>query len=257
MIPHRNFQTQLQNFGHEAKVAAQYLYAEMAIQHAASKSKKLLNRLNNSPMFWLACGASLQSAAYISLGRMFDVNSKYNVNALLDSMEASLHIFQREALAVRKQAGAKLDPKQLQTYLDRAYFPTVADVTRLRKMLAKYRAIYDRVIRPARNKYLAHREKQGQLEIEALFASGTVQELWRLATFLLQLEKILWEQLNNGRKPLFRSSRHSVKSMYDAPRQGNKAHELMVADVKRLMKFMESAELGRLPTSDRSGEEKE
>lgn len=243
MNGHRDFQIQLRNFGHEANVAAQYLYAEMAIQHAASKSKKLLNRLNDSPRFWLACGASLQSAAYISLGRVFDITSKYNINALLDTMETNLHIFQRAGLAARKRASVNLEPGQLQSYLDKAYYPTIADVSRLRNIVAKYRLIYDRVIRPARNKYLAHREKQEQTEVKALFASGTVRELWRLVTFLLQLEKILWEQLNNGRKPVFCSSRYSVKSMYDSPQQGSKAHEAMVADVKRLMKFIESAVL--------------
>ena len=43
---HRKFETQLENFRNEASVVARYMYAEMAIQHAASKSEALLNRLN-------------------------------------------------------------------------------------------------------------------------------------------------------------------------------------------------------------------
>ena len=91
---HKDFLVQLENFRHEAYVTAQYLYADMAVQHAASKSKKLLSRLNMSPRFWLAHAAASQEAAYIALGRVFDTKSKYNVNALLDAFEANLSLFQ-------------------------------------------------------------------------------------------------------------------------------------------------------------------
>ncbi len=67
MARHRDFLAQLENFRHEAYAAAQYLYSDMAVQHAASKSTKLLNRLNLTPRFWLAHSAASQSAAYLSL----------------------------------------------------------------------------------------------------------------------------------------------------------------------------------------------
>lgn len=108
-------------------------------------------------------------------------------------------------------------------------------------MVSKYRTIYERAIKPARNKYLAHREKEDRTEVQALFAGGTVRELWRLTTFLLQLHTVLWELLHNGKKPVFRSVRHSVKSIYDAPYQRSTPHERMVADVKKLMQFIEQA----------------
>lgn len=239
MTRHHDFQVQLENFSHESGIAAQYIYAEMAIQHAASKSKKLLNKLNNTPTFWIACGAALQSAAYISLGRIFDTNSKYNVAALLDSMEKNLYLFQREALATRKREGRTDDPEWLSQYLQQAYYPTAKDVARLREMVAKYRLVYERAVKPARNKYLAHREKEDRAEVQALFAGATVRELWRLTTFLLQLNEVLWQQLHNGRKPIFRLLRHSVKSIYDAEHQSSAPHESMVSDVKKLMQFIE------------------
>jgi hypothetical protein len=241
MSRHRSFEVQLENFRREAATAAQYIYAEMAIQHAVSKSKKLLNRLNSTPTFWLSCSAALQSAAYISLGRVFDTTSKYNVAALLDAMEKNLDLFQREALASRKRDGKEIDPPWLPEYLDDAYYPTIKDVIRLRAIVEKYRAVYERAIKPARNKYLAHREKEDHAEVKALFAGGTVSELWRLTTFLYQLHEVLWQQLHNGRRPVFRSLRHSVKSIYDATNQRTSPHERMVADVKKLMHFVETA----------------
>jgi hypothetical protein len=183
---------------------------------------------------------ALQTAAYISLGRIFDITSKYNAVALLDSMERNIDIFQRDALAQRKRDGRAVDPPWLAEYLARAYYPTVKDVVRLRGMVAN-RVIYDRAIKPSRNKCLAHREKQERTEVQALFAGGTVRELWRLTTFLLQLHTALWELLQNGRKPVFRSVRHSVRSIYDAVHQRTAPHESMVADVKKLMRFIETA----------------
>jgi hypothetical protein len=185
MSRHRQFEVQLENLRHEAGVAARYIYADMAVQHAASKSPKLLNRLNRTPTFWIACGAAFQSAAYISLGRIFDVTSKYNVGTLLDALEANLHIFQCEALAERKRDGKTVDPPWLAEYLTRAYYPTAKDVARLRKKVDAYRLVYERAVKPARNKYLAHREKQHHAEVSALFGGGTIKDLWRLTTFLL------------------------------------------------------------------------
>jgi hypothetical protein len=165
------------------------------------------------------------------------------VDALLNSMEQHLDIFQRSALAARKREGAQEDPPWLADYLERAHYPTAKDVERLRKMVSKYRALYERAVKPARNKYLAHREKEEHTEVGALFARGTVRELWRLTTFLLQLHEVLWQQLHNGKKPVFRSVRHSVKSIYDTEEHGMEAHELIVADVRRLMRFIEHATL--------------
>lgn len=68
-----------------------------------------------------------------------------------------------------------------------------------------------------------------------------MRELWRLSSFLLQLNEVLWQQPHNGRKPVFRSLRHSVKSIYDAEQQRSTPHESMVADVKKLMQFIEYA----------------
>lgn len=241
MNRHRSFEIQLENFRRESATASQYIYAEMAIQHAASKSKKLLNRLNNTPIFWLSCSAALQSSAYISLGRIFDATSNHNIAALLDSMEKNLKLFQREGLASRKRNGSEIDPPWLSEYLESAYYPTIKDINRLRALVEKYRVIYERAIKPARNKYLAHREKEEHAEVKALFARGTVRELWRLTIFLHQLYGVLWEQLHNGRRPVFRSLRHSVKSIYDASSQRTSPHEHMVADVKKLMQFIETA----------------
>jgi hypothetical protein len=241
MTRHRDFLVQLENFRREAYLAAQYLYSEMAVQHAASKSERLLNRLNMTPTFWLSHGSACQTAAYVCLGRVFDTKSRFNVDELLNAFEANLHEFSREALAARKRDGKPSDPDWLEEYLQRSHYPTSHDVARLRAKVAEYRLVYDRAIKPARHKYIAHREKEEHAEVQALFAGGKVKELWRLVTFLYSLNNALWQQYHNGRRPVLRPQRYSVKSIYNAKLQSSAPHEHIVADTKKLMEFIEHA----------------
>lgn len=241
MTRHRDFLVQLENFRREANSAAQFLYSEMAVQHAASKSKKLLNRLNTAPTFWRTHGAACQTAAYVCLGRVFDTKSRFNVNELLNSFEANLQIFSREALAARKRDGESTEPVWLQEYLHKSHYPTTQDVQRLRAKVAEYREIYDRAIKPARHKYIAHREKEEHTEVQALFSGGKIRELWRLVSFLQALHRALWEQYHNGRRPILRPLRYSVKVIYDSRFHSSDPHERIVAETKGLMEFIETS----------------
>jgi AbiU2 len=241
MASKRSFVDQLENFRREAYVAAQYLYSEMAVQHAASKSSRLLGRLNQTPRFWSTHSAACQEAAYLTLGRVFDTKSDFNVNELLNTFESSLSLFSRQALAERKRDGKASDPSWLANYLEGAHYPTAKDVTRLRAKTAEYRAIYDRAIKPARHKYIAHREKVDQAEVQKLFGGGKVRELWRMVTFLYSLYEALSQQQHNGRKPVLGRMRYSVKVIFDSESHGSAPHEAVVAETKQLMAFIETA----------------
>lgn len=242
MAAHREFLTQLENFRHEAYVAAQYLYSDMAVQHAASRSQKLLNRLNMTPSFWLTHQAGMQVAAYVTIGRVFDTTSKYNINALLDSFEANPHEFSREALAARKREGRTEEPDWLAEYIEKAHYPDKRDIARLQAKVLEYREIFDRAVKPARHKYIAHREKRDRAEVQALFAAGKVRELWRLVTFLYAMYNALWEQYYNGRKPVLRPTRYSVRAIYGSRSQGRSGpHETIISETRKLMQFMEHA----------------
>ncbi|MCA3083534.1 MAG: transposase [Rhodocyclaceae bacterium] len=236
----KNFLTQLDNFRHEAYVAAQYVYSDMAVQHAASKSKKLLGRLNLTPRFWQTHSAATQAAAYLSLARVFDKSSAFNVDALLNTFESSLHLFSREALADRKRDGKAQDPDWLRDYLDRSYYPTKSDVDRLRRKVEAQRIVYERAIEPARHKYIAHRVKVEPNEVSALFGAGKLKELWRMVTFLYALYEALWEQYHNGRRPVLRRLRYSVRVIYEDARPGSAPHEAIVAETRKLMELLES-----------------
>jgi len=241
MKPDRSFERQLENLDNESNIIASYIYAEMAIQHAASQSKSLLNRLNSTPTFWITCSAALQSAAYIALGRVFDLKSPYNLAELLASMESNLSLFSREALADRKRASGFTDESRLAEYVASAHVLNIEDIRRLRRSVDRHRAIYDRAIMPVRHQYLAHRQVRDRTRIANLYARGKVKEFWHLSSYLVRLHQALWNQLHNGRQPYLRLSRYSPKVMYDSPSAASGPHERIVRDTRELMRFLENA----------------
>jgi len=235
MTRHRELLVQLDNFRHETAVAAQYLYSEMAVQHAASKSSKLLARLNDTPRFWQVHIAATQTATYVTLGRIFDTKSNYNVDALLNCFEKDLPLFSRNSLEARKSEGHPERPEWLDAYLNRAHYPTQDDVERLKGHVKRHREFYDRAVKPVRHKYLAHREKQEQSDVQELYSQGKVKEMWRTVTFLLALHEALLQQHMNGRKPILRPIRYSVKTMYENADDRTGPHEAIVKETRQLM----------------------
>ncbi len=234
----RSFSVQLESFRQESSVAAQYLYAEMAVQHAASLSEKLLARLNLTPQFWLVHLAATQTACYIAVGRIFDTRSPFNVDELINAFERDIDQFSRQALEARKSEGASSRPSWLDEYLEQAHYPDSRDVARLRRHVARHREFYKRAVKPVRHKVLAHREKHNHQDVQALYGQGKLREMWRTVTFLLALHDALWEQFHNGRKPVLKPTRFSVKQMYRGNNGRTGPHEIIVRETKTLMEFL-------------------
>ena len=243
MKPVRDFEKQLNNLDHEVTVIASYVYAELSIHHAASKSKKLLSVLNRTPMFWRTCYGALQSSSYVALGREFDLKSPFNIEELIVSMENDLSIFSAQALASRKSAAGLSDPVKLQNYVSKAYIPTIDDVARIRRAVQRRRLVYERAIMPVRHRYLAHRQAQGSIAVQSLYGNGRVKDVWLLSCFLHHLYQQLWNLYHNGRKPELRiSSRYSSNVMYNKPGNYSGPHERIVRDVRNLMTILESSQ---------------
>jgi hypothetical protein len=57
-------------------------------------------------------------------------------------------------------------------------------------------------------------------ETAALFGKANIRELQRMFAFLNSLYEALWELFFNGRKPVLRPLRDSVKRMRDLPSPG-------------------------------------
>jgi hypothetical protein len=216
MTPAEEFERELEIFRTEAEQAIQFLYVYLAIHDTAGGSQSVHDMLNDAALFWNTSLGALQTAAFIALGRVFDQHSKskHNVDRLLGLAQKNPGIFSKVALSARK---AGLSPADLANYLQDVYVPTAKDFRHLRAMVGKHRKIYEAKYRDIRHKWFAHKEISDSAEIGALMAKTNIRELQRLVTFLGSLYEALWELFFNGRKPVVRQRRYSIRAMRKRP----------------------------------------
>src|SRR4051812_46114255 len=97
-----SFEEELEIFRKEANAAAQFLYASLALNALASEHHRVLDHLNDAPLFWNTTIFALQKAAIVALGRIFQTDTAHNVARLLKAAQG-LSVFSKESLALRKQ----------------------------------------------------------------------------------------------------------------------------------------------------------
>jgi hypothetical protein len=217
LSPEAQFLRELEVFRTEAEAATQFFYAYLTVHAVAAEHDPVYRLLNTAPLFWNTSLGALQTATFIALGRVFDQKSTHNVDRVLRMAQDNPQIFTRTALGARKQGTNPAPPEWLPQYLREAYVPTVDDFRRLRAYVRKNRAVYDAKYRPLRHRFFAHKEVSERSAVDALFAQTNVRELQKMLTFLGALYRSLWELFHNGRKPVLRPLRFSVKQMRHRP----------------------------------------
>jgi hypothetical protein len=211
------FRRELEIFRTEEEKAAQFYFAFLAVHDVAYRHKSVAALLNRAPLFWNTCLGGLQAAAFIALGRVFDLKSPHNLEKLLRMVEGNPQVFSKAALARRKQGNEAKRPEWLGTYLRSVHEPTLEDFRRLRAHVQKWRQIYNANYRAVRHKFFAHKEAADEAAVTALFRKGTNRELQRMLTFLGSLHQALRQLFYDGRKPVLRPARYSLKEMRKKP----------------------------------------
>jgi hypothetical protein len=148
------FIAELEIFRTEVAGATQFLFAELAINELARRSKRVHHALNQEPLFWKTVTAGLQSAAFIAVGRIFDQDSLHHVDSVLRLAQNS-GIFSRAALADRKRAANANADEWLSDYLRDVHVSSAGDLRALRKLVAVKRKLYEAQFRPMRHHFLA------------------------------------------------------------------------------------------------------
>jgi hypothetical protein len=217
MSPQVQFEKELEVFRTEVETAIQFLYAYLTVHAVAAEHNPVFRMLNTAPLFWNTGLGALQTAAFITLGRIFDQKSKHNVDRVLRIAQDNPEIFAKTALGARKQGTNPTVPEWLPQYLLDVYVPTAHDFRRLRTHIKKHRKIYEAKYRLLRNKFFAHKEVSRRPDVDALFVQTNVRELQKMLTFLGAFYRALWELFFNGRKPVLRSVRYSVEQMRHRP----------------------------------------
>ena len=237
--PEVQFERELEIFRTEAEGGTQFLYAYLAVHAAAARRKAVHRLLNDAPLFWNTCLAALQAASFMALGRIFDNDSDHNLSNLLRITQDHPEIFSKEALGRRKQGSNPERPDWLTEYLQSSYEPTARDFRRIRAHVRKRRKIYESNYRKIRHKWFAHKAVSDQTEIAALFGKTNTRELQQLFAFLCWLYDVLWELFFNGRKPVLRPLRYSVKRIRGVPlteRRPQGVHEKITHEAEQFLR---------------------
>lgn len=115
--PEDIFANELEVFRTEAESGIQFFYSYLAVHAVAGEHKEVHRLLNRAPLFWNTALGALQTSTFIALGRVFDQQSKHNVDRLLKIAQSNMAIFSKEALAGRKRRGSANADEWLDEYL--------------------------------------------------------------------------------------------------------------------------------------------
>jgi hypothetical protein len=237
------FSHELEVFRTEAQSAIQFFYAYLSINAALADNEKALRIVNETPLFWRTNAGALQTSYFIVLGRVFDQSSSHNIDRLLQAAQDNADIFSKEALEARKRKGSENAGEWIEDYMKDVYVPTVSDFRRLRKHVSKYRKIYVNGYRDIRRKVFAHKELLKSDDEQQLFAKTNTREMQKLLIFLNRLYECLWQLFHNGRKPVLRPMKYSVKAMRKAeiPKwQSGHVQEDMVHETEKFFRILSS-----------------
>ncbi|PVX26333.1 MAG: hypothetical protein CW716_06265 [Candidatus Bathyarchaeum sp.] len=215
--PENIFVKELEVFRTESESAIQFFYSFLSIHAVAGDHKKVYRLLNTAPLFWNTTLGALQTSTFIALGRVFDQNSRHNVDRLIKIAQSNMGIFSKESLAGRKRRDSENADEWIDAYLRDVYVPNAEDFRRLRRHIAKRRKIYESNYRDIRHKIFAHKVISAKEEEHVLFGKTNIREMQKFLIFLRRLHEALWQLYHNGRKPTLQPARYSVKRIREQP----------------------------------------
>jgi hypothetical protein len=195
----------------EIDAATQHLYAYLAVHSIAKRRKTVLEAINLQPLFWMTVTGALQTSALITLRRIFDQDSRHNIDALLGLFQKNQILFSKTELAKRKGANELFHPVWLGKYLENAHEPSPADFRNLRKAVKKARDVYEKRFKKLSNKVFAHLELHGPEETALVTKDANIFELKRLLSTLSSIQNTLSNIYFNGHKPVVNKLRFSAK----------------------------------------------
>ena len=249
--PEQQFIRELEVFRTEAQAGAQFLYAYLSFNSIVSEKKKTYREVNKTPLFWNTTMGSLQTSFFIVLGRIFDQNSTHNIDRLIKIAQENRDIFSKEALAKRKKKDSTNADEWIDEYLKGIYEPTAKDFRELRKKVKEFRKIYETNYRDIRHKIYAHKEVSDAEDVQKLFSKTNIRELQRVFVFVSALYEAMWQLLYNGKKPVLRRMRYSVRSMVRDRKpewQSQTVQERLVGEVSDFLKALtKNAQQGAQP----------
>jgi len=218
MTIQEKFLAELNIFRNEGKLVSRSLYMELAIHAIASKNKGILSIMNRTPTFWNTVLSGFQNLTFITIGRIFDNDSKHNIHVLFKLAQNNKSLFSRKSFEGRwkNNADKKSDGlvNYMTEYMKKFYEPTDDDFRKLKKFIGKQQKIYEDIYRPIRH-HFGHKKYSTNEEVKVLFDKVNVSELEKFCTTLDGIYEALWQLYHNGRGPMLpiKKNKYSTKSI--------------------------------------------
>ena len=114
------------------------------------------------------------------------------------------------------------------------YEPTIEDFRRLRRLVVKYRRIYEQGYKDIRHKIFAHREIADKYDIDKLFQKNKCYRNAAIIGLSVKIHDALWQLFHNGRKPVLKQMPFSTKQILSRGRRRT-TQERIVNDTKKLL----------------------
>jgi hypothetical protein len=195
------FERELEIFRAEEETAQQYFFSYLSVRNLAGTNAEVLSTMNATPLFWITTHHAMLLATFVALGRIFDQNSKHNIDSLMSVVSKDISTFSMTALAARKQAAA-LTEAEAATYVVGKHALNAGDLRNLRKQIASWRRVYEARYRDIRHRVFAHKALANLSEVNELLAKAKVDEMKELFAFMSALYTALWEAFHNGEEPV-------------------------------------------------------
>lgn len=242
----KEFVNRLESFCKDIENTIAFFFAFLSIRRIIIQNEKILKIINKTPFFWTLIEKALINSFYISLAKIFDQKSHYNLDKLIKFAQKNIEIFSCEYLKKRKSMSSPNSSEWLKDYMKDVYVPKANDFRRLKKYIKKYRKIYKDNYEDIRNKILAHREIGIYDNKERLFSKTNIQEIERILMFLYKIYFALWQMFHNGRKPVLRSMKYSVKKLLQKDIkhwESQEIQKIVIRDTKAFFKMLSNLKI--------------
>ena len=203
------------NYSNEVYQATACYVIWKNLQNEPARDEKLLRALNENPDTWIVFRHSMMLSLIMALGRIFDTDGdSASIFALVRSCISEIDLFSKENLRGRK-ARIFSTPEQLESYIQKAYEPTVEDFNRLKPLINEQREIYEEYYKPIRHKIFAHRDKDHLVSTDKLWQATRDANMERMLDFLEDLDSCIRDAYFNGHKPTLKG--HKMRENWFAP----------------------------------------
>lgn len=212
-ITEAQYKDELEAILHEVEDAVLVFQTYEGINDCARESREVLKFLNRSPEFWNVQNLCFQTTLFITLGRLFDTDSRaHSLHRLVQLTTKHPEFFSAHSLSARKQI-LGISKEDADEYAAAAWVPrTGADLRYLKKGLAPIATRFNQVYKPIRHRFYAHREMSKSAAAD-LFAKTNVNEVATILDSSHKLVDEIFQLYINGLQPDLESldySRHNL-----------------------------------------------